>query len=329
MFGQLDNSPEPSLDKPTAGRPTLGGKQYWTDQLICNGWRIQQHVRFGQHRLLKPSNRAVKAGDYAACRQAFDQLFDDRRFAIHAPQVVVTLHGLGRTRNSMAPIGEFVSESGNFGWLNFGYASTRSTIAEHSQALRHVLDEFALLHGQRSAGGDGASGDVSDLQFHFIAHSLGNIVVRHMLNTAEKVEQGNPKPAWQLGRIVMLGPPNQGSAMANLLKNNLAFRMISGAPGRNLGAQWNELEQQLATPQVEFAIIAGGKNDGKGYNPLLAGDDDLIVRVAETHLAGVADFAVIPSIHSKLMQRRQAQEMALRFLQTGSLKAPVQSTPLP
>ncbi len=37
-------------------------------------------------------------------------------------------------------------------------------------------------------------------------------------------------------------------------------------------------------PEYPFAIIAGGKKDGEGYNLLLPGDDDGIVRVAETEM---------------------------------------------
>ena len=108
--------------------------------------------------------------------------------------------------------------------------------------------------------------------------------------------------------------------MANLLKKSIAFRLIAGSAGSDLGAEWDELQERLATPKFEFAIIAGGKSDSKGYNPLLTGDDDLIVRVEETKLSGAADFAVIPSVHTRLMNRLESKEMALRFFQTGFLK---------
>jgi hypothetical protein len=96
--------------------------------------------------------------------------------------------------------------------------------------------------------------------------------------------------------------------------------LIAGTSGKDLGAEWGELQERLITPKFEFAIIAGGKRDGRGYNPLLTGDDDLFVRVEETKLSGAADFAVIPSVHTYLMDRSAAKEMALRFLQTGFLK---------
>ena len=107
------------------------------------------------------------------------------------------------------------------------------------------------------------------------------------------------------------------------------FRLIAGSSGKELGAKWNTLHERLVTPRFEFAIIAGGKGDEKGYNPLLTGDDDLIVRVEETKLSGAADFAVIPAVHTYLMNRRESKEMALRFLQTGYLRTAEEQQSIP
>jgi hypothetical protein len=319
MFGQIEETPDPNLKRETAGRLTLGGTQFWTDHLVCQSWRIQQNVKFGQFRLLNPSNRVAHTGTYEECRRAFDAVSRQPTFPAIPSTVLVSVHGLGRTRNSMSAIGEYVSDAAEIGWINVGYASTRTEILAQAQALRHVLDELTSLKLNQDAKAD-SNLNQPGIQFHFIAHSLGNIVIRTMLGEVERNDDG-PRPAWRVGRIVMLGPPNQGSAMANLLKRSNMFRLIAGSSGKELGAEWEDLQERLATPKCEFAIIAGGKSDGKGYNPLLEGDDDLIVRVEETQLAGATDFAVIPSIHTYLMDRREAKEMTLSFLQTGLLKS--------
>jgi hypothetical protein len=46
-----------------------------------------------------------------------------------------------------------------------------------------------------------------------------------------------------------------------------------------------------------------------------------VVRVEETRLAGAADFAVIPSAHTYIMNDKTVQEMTLRFLQDGVLRS--------
>ena len=320
MIGQAEETPDPNLKREKMGRVTLGGTQFWTDHLVCHGWRIQRNVNFGQFRLLKPNNRVAQTGTYEHCRQAFDSVRGQPDFPPISSPVLVTLHGLGRTRNSMSVIGKYASEEGDFAWINFGYASTRSEITDHARALRNALDELASLKREQDAQAKSTRGEQEGLEIHFIAHSLGNIVIRKMLSDIERNDADQRRTAWRVGRMVMLGPPNQGSAMANLLKKSNAFRWIAGSSGKDLGAEWDELQKRLVTPKFEFAIIAGGKRDGKGYNPLLTGDNDLFVRVEETKLSGAADFAVIPSVHTYLMNRRESKEMALRFLQTGFLK---------
>ena len=328
MFGQVDETAELKLVDGKAGRLTLGGTQYWTDYSVCHGWRIQRNVRFGQFRLLKPNNRVAKTGTYEHCRQALRFVRQQPDFPPIPSTVLVGVHGLGRTRNSMSAIGRYVSEKGGFGWINFGYASTRAEIAEHARALRNALDELALFKREQDAK-SASSGGQDGIEFHFIAHSLGNIVIRRMLSDIEGRDAEGKAADWRVGRMVMLGPPNQGSAMANLLKKSKAFRFITGSSGKSLGAGWGELQEQLRTPKCEFAIIAGGKSDEQGYNPLLAGDDDLIVRVEETWLSGAADFAVIPAVHTYLMNRAESKEMALRFLRAGFLKSAAERRRIP
>ena len=320
MFGQVEETPDPNLKREEKGRATLGGTQYWTDHLVCHDWRIQRNVKFGQFRLLKPTNRVAQTGTYENCRQAFDWVRGQPDFPPIPATVLVSVHGLGRTRNSMSAIGKYVSEKGDYGWINFGYASTRTEITDNAQGLRNVLDELASLKREQDAKVESTDESQRGIEFHFIAHSLGNIIIRSVLSERQRNDPGRQRTAWRVGRIVMLAPPNQGSAMANLLKKSNAFRLIAGSSGKDLGAEWDELRDRLIIPKCEFAIIAGGKSDKKGLNPLLTGDDDLIVRVEETKLSGAADFAVIPSVHTYLMDRSESKEMALRFFQMGFLK---------
>ncbi len=329
MFDQVEELPDQHVKRKKAERPTLGGTQFWTDQLVCQGWRIQRNVKFGQFRLLRPNNRVAKTGTHAKCQQAFRSVFQQPDFPQIPSTVVVSVHGLGRTRNSMSEIGKYVSDEGDFGWVNFGYASTRGEISDHARALRKVLDTLTSLKHEQEVNAGTAKGKQHGIEFHFVAHSLGNIVVRNMLSDIERNDADGQRTEWQVGRMVMLGPPNHGSALANLLRKSNVFRLIAGSSGKDLGAKWEELQERLITPKIEFSIIAGGKGDEKGFNPLLAGDDDLIVRVDETKLSGAVDFTVVPCIHTKLMNHSKSKEMTLRFLQMGFLKSAEERTRIP
>jgi hypothetical protein len=80
-----------------------------------------------------------------------------------------------------------------------------------------------------------------------------------------------------------------------------------------MASGWKELEPKLATPQFDFGILAGGRGDGRGYNPLISGDDDAVVTVESTRLAGARDFRVLPDA--------KVQEYTVRFLNEGHFES--------
>ena len=278
--------PEPRVTR-GSGLPSLGGWQFWTDHLVLDGWRIQRNVVTHRFRLLDHRNRIRATSEHKrGCEQALGEVAGDYK-ALHQP-VVITLHGLGRTRRCMGAIGEALQDCGMH-WVNFEYASTREPIAAHACALHDVID--GLVQRQRIHEGP-------PLTIHFVGHSMGNIVVRHFIadelrrRGVDSLLSSQPDVGWHAGRTVMIAPPNQGSAMAALMKRTAAFRWIAGASGQQLSAgdNWDALEERLATPPSPFGIIAGGRGKEHGFSPILSGDDDLIVSVDETRLEDADDF---------------------------------------
>ena len=114
----------------------------------------------------------------------------------------------------------------------------------------------------------------------------------------------------------MLAPPNRGSSFARTLKKSKVFEWITGDSGNQLGSSWDELEKKLATP-ANFGIVAGSTRDGRGTNPLILGDDDVVVGVNETRLPGAADFLVVPSIHTTIMNHDKVHRATHTFLKQG------------
>jgi hypothetical protein len=87
-------------------------------------------------------------------------------------------------------------------------------------------------------------------------------------------------------------------------------------------------EGTLGTPSFEFGIIAGGRGNENGYNPWLPGDDDGIVSVESTRLAGAADFLLLPLNHAELRSDDKVLECTLRFLQHGYFVSPEKRQPI-
>jgi pimeloyl-ACP methyl ester carboxylesterase len=288
-----------------AGLPTLGGVQFWTDELFFHRWHIQRNVVFGKFRLLDGDQRQHAFGNYDDCRAALQEIKRQRGLPAMHGTVVVTLHGLGRSRQSMAAMVEYLEEQGGYTVLSMGYASTREGIDAHAAALVSVIRNLEGVE-----------------QIHFVAHSMGNIVIRR----AMQMLAGSEHPR-RFGRFVMIGPPNQGAALATMIGDNSFVQAVVGEPCDELGRLWPWVERELAVPPCPFGIIAGGRGNDTGFNPLLPGDDDGVVTVQSTRLAGAADFVLLPVWHSFMPSERAVQEHALRFLRSGQFGSAANSEP--
>jgi pimeloyl-ACP methyl ester carboxylesterase len=194
----------------------------------------------------------------------------------------------------------------------FQYASSQAEVGQHAQDLAAFIASIPA--------------DVTEI--HLVAHSLGNIVIRHYLHDTtdpQSGRQGDPR----IRRLVMLGPPNQGSRMARLLKNSLLFRTVTGDSGQQLATGWNELSKKLATPQTEFAIISGGdESPSLVEQKIFGGPTDYTVSVAETQLPGAADSLVLPVVHGFMMYDEAVRDATLRFIEHGYLVSPEAKSPI-
>jgi triacylglycerol esterase/lipase EstA (alpha/beta hydrolase family) len=144
-------------------------------------------------------------------------------------EVVFTLHGLGRTRVSMALLARSLERDG-FRVVNWGYSSITGTVP---QIARDLADEVARQ-------GSGAP------RVHFVGHSMGNIVVRYML--------AHHRPP-RVGRVVMLAPPNQGSRAADRFAPWLGWLL---RPLPELRTAEDSTVRALADHlSVEVGVVAG------------------------------------------------------------------------
>jgi pimeloyl-ACP methyl ester carboxylesterase len=304
----------------TVPMPTLGGKQFWADELFFHQWRIQHNVLSDGYRLLDEHDLRYAAGAFDECRAVLDRIKQERRLPRMTGKAVVVLHGLGRSRSSMDSLCEYLREKGGYQVFNVTYASTRDDVAEHARSLRRVIDSL-----------DGIE------EINFVGHSLGNIVVRHYLGDLKRQEPwkqsadavaADRRALARFHRFVMLAPPNQGAMLAEIFADNILFQEIAGDAGQQLGRDWPDVQKRLATPPFEFGIIAGGKGNDKGYNPFLPGDNDMTISVETTKLAGARDFLVLPIAHSFIMDNPKVQECVLRFLREGYFVSETERHPL-
>lgn len=209
-----------------------------------------------------------------------------------ARDTVVLVHGLGRTKRSMNALAHHLGQEG-FRVINFGYPSTRQPVGTSTEQLRETL--------QRDPGcGSG--------KIHFVTHSLGGIVVRALL------KEQRPE---NLGRVVMLSPPNQGSEVADRLRNNIVYKWATGRAGQQLGTEPHSVPNQLGGVDFPVGVITGRRSWNPLFSMWIAGPSDGKVGVARARLAGMSDFLVVPRSHTYIMRSRGVIEQVARFLREG------------
>ncbi|MDP6442982.1 MAG: alpha/beta fold hydrolase [Pirellulaceae bacterium] len=286
---------------------TMGGKQFWTDEAVFRDWRIQRNVLTGHCRLLDPANVRFAWGSYKHCQAELTRAKAKFRLAPVDGKVVVVLHGILRSRNSMSSLCKHLKDDGGFTVVNVSYASSRAELSHHAVALARIVKNLP---------------DAKEI--NIVGHSMGNLVVRHYW--ADQSKPGR-RPDPRIKRIVMLAPPNHSPRLAQFFRDNALFKLLWGASGKQM-ANWPELEKRLGTPSVQFGIVAG-RGNGVVSNPILDDEQDLVVTVEETKLDGAHDFAVMPTTHSQIMKDRATQEAVVRFFEHGYFFSAAERQPLP
>ena len=275
--------------------PTVGGKQFWTDHVWRRGWRIQRNAVTSHWRLLNGKNVRYAWGSRQQCQSVLDQHVTDASIA--ASEIVVLLHGLIRSSASMHGLGKHLEDDLKCQAVYFEYASTRSSISDHAAALAELVDSLP-----------------PSLPLHFVGHSMGNIVVRHYIGDLQR--SGQTEKLSRIKSVVMLGPPNQGAAIATQLAKTGIFGWIAGKGGLELGPGWHEFHSRLATPPCPFGIVAGNLTDSVRSNPLVEGASDFVVSVEETRLDSATDTLNVPRLHTFLMDGPDVQVATAQFIRS-------------
>jgi len=182
---------------------------------------------------------------------------------------------------------------------------------------RAGFDAVAITYPSRSQPIEGLSRyvaerlpDGADRRVHFVTHSLGGLVVRHLAWT---------NPGIRVGRVVMIGPPNQGSRLARRLARSRVMRRLAGPIGPLLASPPDEVARLLGPVDFELGVIAGDVRRSvlAGW---LAGPSDGRLLIPETQVEGMQDFVAVRRGHALLMNDPRTIEQTIHFLRHGSFR---------
>lgn len=212
-------------------------------------------------------------------------------------ETVILLHGIARTGRSMNTIEADLRAQG-YQTVNITYPSTTQNLDEIVKTLRGgaLSDEFWA-----------AAGDV-----HFVTHSMGGLVARRYL---EHYPEGNVR------RVVMLGPPNKGSEVADFIADWDLYKQVYGPAGQDLTT--HAATPPALPPQVEVGVIAGTQSWLAPLSALLLGGaSDGRVSVEATKIDGMKDHIAMSATHSFIMYHPSVKRQVLHFLRNGSFDHP-------
>jgi pimeloyl-ACP methyl ester carboxylesterase len=201
------------------------------------------------------------------------------------------LHGIARTSRSLRKLERALQDEG-FATLNLDYASRRKPLETLAADIHPRIAGF-----EKSFGGP----------IHFVAHSMGGLVARLYI--------ASYRPA-RLARVVLLGTPNGGSEIADLLRGLSPYRAFYGPAGQQLSTN---LAPALAPlPDYPVGIIAGCRSlDPFASTFILPRPNDGRVSVESSKLEGMADHVIVGASHTRLPSHPVAIGQIVAFLRSG------------
>lgn len=214
--------------------------------------------------------------------------------AVNSDDCVVLLHGVNRSWRAMRPMAEALQQDG-YATVNVDYPSRAGTVDElTSMAVDNGLAECRSIGAQR---------------IHFVTHSIGGILLRY----AHAQE-----PIADIGRVVMLAPPNQGSEIVDKTKGIPGAGLVGGQALLQLGTDADSIPAKLGPVDFELGIIAGTGTMNPWMSAMLPNPDDGKVSVARTRVDGMADFLIVDDNHHHIVDDELVIRNTREFLNTGA-----------
>lgn len=213
--------------------------------------------------------------------------------ATRGSDCVVLLHGLNRSYRAMSKMAVGLQDAG-FTTANVDYPSQTATVED--------LAPLAINEGLEKCR------ETDAVKIHFVTHSIGGILLRYAHNQS---------PIPELGRVVMLAPPNNGSEIVDVTRDWPTFELFSGEAGLQLGTDENSIPSQLGPVDFELGIVAGTGTINPILSAILPEPNDGKVSVESTKVSGMDDFLLVGNSHRYIVSSDKVIQNTTAFLRDG------------
>ena len=210
---------------------------------------------------------------------------------------VVLLHGLARTARSMRPLAEALAARGTPS-VAVDYPSRAFPVA--------TLAPEAVGRGLAACRAGGAR------RVDAVSHSMGGILLRGAFARETPPD---------LGRVVMLAPPNAGSEVVDALGTVPGFAALNGPAGLELGTAADAAPARLGPTGADVGVIAGSRSINLLLSLLLPNPDDGKVSAARTRLEGMCGWLMAPATHPLMMRKPLVVDETIAWLETGRFES--------
>jgi hypothetical protein len=207
---------------------------------------------------------------------------------------VVLVHGLWMNGLELSMLGHRLRHDHGCDVRTFSYPTMSGNVAE----ICGALSDFACQMAREG-------------RVHFVAHSLGGVLVHRTLSQ------------WSVGRpggnAVLLGSPLNGSKAA---RGAARWPMLRPLLGPHVLTELVEPRACSWCGARALGVIAGTLRMGTGqFFAHFDEENDGTIAVSETRIPGLADHLVVPHSHFGMLYARDVADQAAHFLRNGRFAA--------
>jgi predicted alpha/beta hydrolase family esterase len=218
-------------------------------------------------------------------------MIESKYSSLKAEEVVMLFHGACKTSKQMSYIESSLHKLG-YRTCNINYSWRYQESAKIVEEMLWQVKRIEMRYNK----------------VHFIGHSLGGLIIRGVLT------QYKPK---NLGKVIHIASPNQGSKLASQFKSRWLYKKAYGKVSQDLIVNSKFLKMLETDIEYELGTIAGNSSNLLVNCLLKFERNDGRVTESEAILEGAKDHIVINANHNQVVKSACALHQIRMFLLNG------------